>query len=349
MMQLSMESGICKYSLVSFLNYAGMLCNNKVFRNIEGGCRLGGIVMKVLSQRFGNDSDQKAKLFFHYYALIACYSEPLQNCRHMLKEGFEAGMCSGDIRYAFLNALNQIRLSLLSGENLQDLLKETEYYLSLMGKQQQNQTKALMLMFHETISLLISNSEYTAPPFATGSIIPPLQHCFHKALQSFFMSRSERCNHFSEKIMHAAEGGRQHHIFITSYYALNSFKVAETVHTKKIRAVPEQAVATFKAAAEQSKYNFQNKVELLEAELYNRNGEHDKAKASYAAAIASARSSKFIHEEGLACEKAAFHHKNVGEISDALKYFMQARECYKKWGSKVKVDDVDGQIVLIQT
>ncbi len=347
-MQLSMESGICKYSLVSFLSYAGMLCNNKVFGNIEGGCRLGGMVMKVFTERFASSSDQKAKLFFQHYALVACYSEPFQHCRDMLKEGFEAGMCSGDIRNAFLNELNQIRLSLLSGENLHDLLRETEYYLSLMGNRQQNQTKALMMMFHETISLLISNSEYTAPTVATGSIIPPLQQCFHKAFQSFFMSRSERCNHFSEKIMQAAEGGRQHHIFITFYYALNSFKVAETIHTKKIRAVPEQAVATFKAAAEQSKYNFQNKVELLEAELYSRDGEHDKAKASYTAAIASAKSSKFIHEEGLACEKAAFHHKKTGETSEALKYFMQARECYKKWGSQVKVDDVDGQIVLLQ-
>ena len=346
-MQLSMESGISKYSLGSFLKYAGMLCNNKVFRNVEVGCRLGQTVMKVLTKRFGSSSDQKAKLFFQYYALIAYYSEPFQHCRDMLREGFEAGMCSGDVRYSFLNALNQIRLGFLSGKNLQDLLKETEYYLSLMGNQKLNQTKALLLMFHETISLLISNSEYTAPTEATGSIIPPLQQCFHKTIQSFFLSRSERCNHFAEKIMQAAEGGRQNHIFIMFYYAINSFKVAEFVHTKKINAVPEQALATFKEAAKHSD-DFQNKVELLEAELFNRDGERDKAKASYAASIASARSSELTHEEGLACEKAACHHKNIGETSEALEYFVKAQECYKKWGSRVKVNDIERQIALIQ-
>ncbi len=347
-MQLSVERGISKYSLVSFIMFAAVLCNNKVVKNIKGGCRLGQMAMKVQFNRYGSSSDQKTKLCFQYYALVAYYSEPFQHCHDMLKEGMEAGMCCGDIRYSFLNGLNQIRLGLMSGNNLQDLRKETEYYLSLMGKQKENQTKALILMFHETISLLISNSEYTAPTVAVGSIIPPSQHCVHKVLQSFFLSRSERCNHFAEKILQSPEGARQNHIFILFYYALNSFKVAEIVHTKKIQAVPEQALSSFREAAKHSKENFQNKIDLLEAELHNRDGEHGKAKASYAAAIASARSSKFIHEEGLAYEKAALHNKKIGELADALDYFMKAKECYKKWGSQVKADEIERRIASMQ-
>ena len=86
-MHLSMEKGICKYSLISFLQYAGMLCNNKLFKNIEDGVRLGQLVMHVLSHRFDSSSDQKAKLFFQYYTFIACYSEPFQTCCVMLREG----------------------------------------------------------------------------------------------------------------------------------------------------------------------------------------------------------------------------------------------------------------------
>lgn len=348
MMQLSTERGISKYSLLSFVMFAAVLCNNKVVKNIDAGCRLGQMAIKVYFDRYGSSSDQKTKLSFQYYALVAYYSEPFQRCHDMLKEGVEAGMCCGDIRYSFLNGLNQIRLGLMSGRNLEELRKEIEYYLSLMGKHKENQTKALILMFHETISLLISNRQYTAPTVAVGSIIPPSQHCFHKVLQSFFMCRSERCNHFAEKIMQSPEGGRQNNIFILFYYALNSFKVAEIVHTKKIQAVPEQALCALREAAKHSKANFQNKIELLEAELHNRDGEHDKAKASYAAAIASARSSKFTHEEGLACEKAALYNKKIGELSDALKYFSKAQECYKKWGSQVKADEIEKQIASMQ-
>lgn len=348
MMQLSTEKGMSKYSLVSFVMFAAVLCNNKVVKNIEAGCRLGQMAMKVHFERYGSSSDQKTKLCFQYYALVAFYCEPFQRCHDMLKEGVEAGMCCGDIRYSFLNGLNQIRLGFMCGRNLQELRKQIEYYLSLMGKHKENQTKALILMFHETISLLISNSPYTAPTVAVGSIIPPSHHCFHKVLQSFFLSRSERCNHFAEKIIQSPEGGRHNHIFILFYYALNSFKVAEIVHTKKIQAVPDQALCAFREAAQQSKENFQNKIELLEAELHHRDGEHDKAKASYDAAIASARSSKFTHEEGLACEKAALHYKKIGELSNALKYFMKAQECYEKWGSQVKADEIERHIESIQ-
>jgi hypothetical protein len=237
-------------------------------------------------------------------------------------------------------------MGLLSGENLHGLLKETEYYLSLMGKQQQNQTKARLLLFHETISLLISNKEY-APTFARDSL--PLEHCFHKCLQSFFNSKSERCNFYAEKMLQSPEGARHHHIFITFYYALNSFKVAETVHTQKLRAVPEGAITTLKSATELSEWNFQNKVELLQAELYHREDELDKSKEAYYVAIASAKKSKFIHEEGLACEKAAGHFKKIGDASEALKLFSQARDCYVNWGSQVKVNDIDKQILQLAT
>lgn len=262
-------------------------------------------------------------------------------------------MCTGDVQSGFLNGLNHIRLGLFSGENLHGLLKETEYYLSLMGKQQQNQTKAHLLFFHETISLLISNKEYAAPTFATADMPAnardslPLEHCFHKCFQSFFNSKSERCNHFAEKMLQSTEGARHHHIFITFFYALNSFKVAETVHTQKLKAVPEGAVTTLKSAAELSKWNFQNKVELLQAELYHREDELDKSKEAYYAAIASAKKSKFIHEEGLACEKAACHFKKIGDTSEALKLFSQARDCYVNWGSEVKVNAIDKQILQL--
>lgn len=261
-------------------------------------------------------------------------------------------MSSGDVQSAFLNGSFHIRMGLLSGENLSDLLKETEYYLHLMGKQQ-NRTKARLLLFHETISLLISNKEYSAPTFATGDMPANdsllLEHCFHKCLQSFFNSKSERCNYFAEKMLQSTEGARQHHIFITFYYALNSFKVAETVHTQKLRAVPEGAVATLKSATELSKWNFQNKVELLQAEIYHREDKLDKSKEAYYAAIASAKKSKFIHEEGLACEKAACHFKKIGDTSEALKLFSQARDCYANWGSEVKVNDIDKQILQLNT
>ena len=82
----------------------------------------------------------------------------------------------------------------------------------------------------------------------------------------------------------------------------------------------------------------------MEAENYSFNNQHEEAKASYAASIASARSSGFIHEEGLALELAGFHCNKIGDHKNALSFFAQAKQCYAEWGSQVKVDSISRQL-----
>ena len=85
------------------------------------------------------------------------------------------------------------------------------------------------------------------------------------------------------------------------------------------------------------------KVYLLEVEKFSFRG-NKRATSSYAAAITSACSSGFIHEQRLACELAGFHHKKIGEHEIAWDYFKQAKQCYSKWGSQVKVDSISRQL-----
>jgi len=73
-------------------------------------------------------------------------------------------------------------------------------------------------------------------------------------------------------------------------------------------------------------------------------GKKDKARVSFNAAISAAKSSKFVHEQGLACELAAFHCLRYGDNDSALHLFQQARDCYITWGSEVKVESIKQQI-----
>ena len=70
----------------------------------------------------------------------------------------------------------------------------------------------------------------------------------------------------------------------------------------------------------------------------------DEANASYDAAISFTRSSVFIHEQGLACELAGYHCKNVGDSSSAWSFFHQAKRCYIERGSQMKVESVTHQL-----
>ena len=84
------------------------------------------------------------------------------------------------------------------------------------------------------------------------------------------------------------------------------------------------------------------KVHLLEAEQFSLQGKNGDALASYVAAIHCARSSGFIHEQGLACERAGYHCKKINDLRSAWTFFDRAKHCYTEWGSEMKV----GSIIL---
>lgn len=85
-------------------------------------------------------------------------------------------------------------------------------------------------------------------------------------------------------------------------------------------------------------------VFLLEAEWHSFERKYDEANSSYDAAINAASSAKYIHEQGLACELAALHHKRARQDDTAMKFFQQAKECYSQWGSQLKVDSITQQM-----
>ena len=82
----------------------------------------------------------------------------------------------------------------------------------------------------------------------------------------------------------------------------------------------------------------------MEAEQFSFQNRNSEAQSSYAAAINSARSSGFIHEQGLACELAGYHFKKVFDLRSAWIFFNQAKQCYTDWGSQMKVDSVSHQL-----
>lgn len=119
---------------------------------------------------------------------------------------------------------------------------------------------------------------------------------------------------------------------------LNALDISrKNKHVNRTPEVIRIAIATMKSAAANSDWNFTNKLRLLEAEKQSLLEQHWRAIDLYDASIASAKRSGFIHEQGLACEKAGQYFKRLSNKEKALEYFQQARECYQEWGSSMKV------------
>ena len=129
------------------------------------------------------------------------------------------------------------------------------------------------------------------------------------------------------------------------YSALNSFRGLKNKNGSgskflKVKDMFKDTIAMLKPAAELSPWNFRNKVHLLEAQMFSFDERNVEARASYAAAITTSRASRFIHEQGLACELAGLHYKKIDEAETALHLFQRAKECYQSWGSQMKVESM---------
>ena len=123
-------------------------------------------------------------------------------------------------------------------------------------------------------------------------------------------------------------------------------RVQDSVKWKK---VVRKSVTAIRKLALNSDWNYTNKLELLEAEQQSLRDNYRNATRLYDASIESARKSGFIHEQGLACEKAGFHYERRGDVCNAWKYLNQARECYEEWGSSMKVDEIQAKLDDLQT
>ncbi|KAL7538257.1 hypothetical protein ACHAXR_008411, partial [Thalassiosira sp. AJA248-18] len=367
MINLSLKhDGVCQDSVFAFVQYAAVLCQQcNLAPDIEEACRVGKAAMSLL-KRF-DSPEIVPKVYFCYFGFVAVHTEPLQVCTDNLRKGFEVGMSAGSTGIqgvAFYNSIHLIRTALLGGENLSSLLKESDYHLELMTRFHNKLSMPYVLAYRETIAKLIDKGQSSSNPAGFDENTPSsnavyLQRhketiYFNNTLQSFWLGYSHRCHHYAEKALDMHLLGRHNRLMILFYATLNSFRGVRNNNGNgsqfvKVRTMYKVAISALRSAAELSPWNFSNKVFLLQAELYSFEGKSQEAKSSYAAAVNSSCSAKFVHEQGLACELAGFHYKKTGQAQIALDFFQQAKECYIRWGSQMKVESITQQMEKVRS
>ena len=233
---------------------------------------------------------------------------------------------------------------MLAGANLQNLLQECDYYLTMANKYEIVFSKTLLLLFRESISVLIGKNE-AGNPVTEHALIRESVY-FQRAVQSYWLGFTERCQHYVEKMLQMKKAGHLRPA-ILFYHGLNSSQMMKRSNASKHQVTARNALAAMKSAAKHSEWNYKNKFLLLEAETFSFEGKDEKARLTYAAAIEAARSSKFVHEEGLAYELAGLHHLKYLDTEKARELFLQAKECYTVWGSTMKVESIQSRIDLL--
>jgi hypothetical protein len=111
---------------------------------------------------------------------------------------------------------------------------------------------------------------------------------------------------------------------------------------RKLKARVRGCLKKVQSFAQICPSNFRNKELLLEAEYASLEGKQARAMTLYDDSILCASKEGLLHEQALACEKAAYSVlRDEQNLPSALTYFEKSREVYERWGALMKVERLD--------
>ena len=269
MVQLTMENGLCEHSNSGFVQFAAILCSSKLAKkSIERASQIGKAAMSCSRKRY-NTASQLPNLYLDYYGLIGFHTEPLQTCADMHRQGFDTGMSLGESGTAFFNAIRHIRTAVIAGDRLPTLLEKVDYYLALANTYQNEIAKAYLSIFRGTISALIDKGVTTSlSPLAIDAPVNAPVNAevleviyYHRAIQAYWQSHSERCQYCIKKFLQQSyDAGKLNSMIIVFIHGMNSFQLMKRKPNIRLRSISNKAIEELKTAASFSSWNFSNKV-----------------------------------------------------------------------------------------
>ncbi len=131
---------------------------------------------------------------------------------------------------------------------------------------------------------------------------------------------------------------------VTFTFGLVAFWITRVSKEQNLKHAGVKAKEALQGWTNCSKWNFEHKLFLLDAEENFCDGNFDQAKKMYEKAIKSAKEHRFVNGEALACELAGYFHLEIGEKNTANDYFIKAHERYVTWGAQGKAAMLNQEI-----
>jgi len=348
--QSNLTNGFSKLTPTCLATFSCVLINLNL--DTKEAYRIGKIAVEMM-HRFNVVAECAPLVYLSVYAYVAILVEPFQSCVDMMQKGYEQAMFNGDTYMAACNLAQKIPKSLICGIRLSTLDNEIRNQLKRDNGYSQKALLPYWLIYQDTISLLADGQDVTSPTIEadlldrqSNSVPFDYLDClsYLRLMSSYWLGQYERAVYYAERKL--GDERSKFRIVTSEFY--NGLALIGMFRRKRTSALMKRiktSITELNGAAEHSQWNFQNKEYLLMAELSSISNQSNVAILEwYDKAIDRAKRSKFIHEEGLACELAGCHCSSVGERSIALTYFSEAKKCYSEWGSRMKVKFIENQI-----
>lgn len=349
---LSIIHGPSPYSAFAFVLYGGI--HNALTGQYDVGYSFGKLAL-ALAQRFGNRAEECRTLEV-YGVLVHHWKAPLRDGLPLLKEGFRAGVESGETAFAAFS-LNAFLINALpSGITLPDLLSEADVAVDF-AITQKNKTSVEMALVHRQLARALTgatasahvfdDAEFSEQRFLEGAASheTALGHYWVAKLHTAYLAgeydSAAECSREAEKrILKGILGmiTSAEHVF---YTALTIAALAPSTPRESLLSELRSLHAELVNWAKHCPENFAHQVSLVGAEIARIERKSGEALSLYRAAIDGAERERFIQDEALAHELRARFLLGEREPAFAAVHLRLARDRYRQWGATVKASALE--------
>jgi PAS domain S-box-containing protein len=356
MVSLSLSFGNAPASTVGYAMHGLVLC--AFLGEVETGYGFGQLALSLLD-RF-NVPELKSIILLVFGGWIQHHQEALLATKPRVKEGFTAGMETGDFLYAGYSISVYFNTNFYSGIELDILEPEIVGYRAVLAQVKQYSGRVYLDMIQQTVQNL--RETRILPDFLIGSaydetVMIPNHYqdneftvianaYIYKLLLAYcYGNYMAARDHIAQAKEYLIGVSGMFHIPIFHFYAaltnLALFPTQPETEQADLLASVEIHQTTLKQWAQNAPMNHLHKWYLVEAEKHRVLGNKAEAIEMYDRAISGAKENKFLNEEALANELAAKFYWEWSKEKLAQTYMIEAYYCYVQWGATAKVTDLE--------
>jgi predicted ATPase/signal transduction histidine kinase len=355
---LSLERGNCDASCIAY-EWLSMLAGPHFGDYRTAVYRFGQLGYDLVEER--GLTRFQARTYMDFGGSVLPWTRHIRVGRDLARRAFEAANKVGDLNYAAYCGKDLNTNFLMAGDPLVEAEREAEHGLAFVQKMR----FGLVIDVISTQHALIRMLRGLTPTF--GSLDDAqfderrIERRFSEnpdlaLVECWYWIRKLQARFFAGDYASALEASSraqrllwtmvslelaEYHFYDALSHAASCDPAAEGESQRRHLDAVAAHHRQLQLWAENCPDNFENRAELVGAELARLEGRDADAMRLYEQAIRSARASGFVHQEALAYELAASFYTARDFETIGRTYLRNARNCYDRWGALGKVKQLD--------
>ena len=356
MVSLSLQFGNAPASTAGYSLHGMVLC--AFLQEVEIGYSFGQLALNLLERL--NAREFKCLVLAHFGTFIQHQKEALRATMPTLKDGYTAGMETGDFLNGSYSILAYSYMKFLAGVELDTWEIELAGYNTALAQMKQYSVQAALEITQQTVQNLretVSQPDcligqacdeiVMIPKYRQDNELSSLAQVYIlKLLLAYIWGNyTAALDNITQAKQYLMGVPAMVFVPIFHFYAalthLALFPTQPEQEQAEIIAEVETHQTILHQWAQNAPMNYVHKCHLVEAQKQRVLGNKAEAIDLYDRAIAGAKANGYIQEEALANELAAKFYLAWGKQRIAGDYMIGAYYGYARWGAKAKVADLE--------